>query len=256
MLVLLSPAKSLDFETPAPVKKFSEPELLAHSAKLMTTVKKLSPAELCKLMSISEKLGQLNFERNQVWKKSHTLANSKQCLFAFQGDVYQGMKAETMSSTQVTFCNKHVRILSGLYGVLRPLDLMQPYRLEMGTRLATKSGARLYDFWDAEILNLLSAQLKKQKSKLIINLASNEYSTAAKLKQMDAKVVAPVFKDWKNGQYKLISFFAKKARGTMTRFIVDNKITNAKDLEGFDYDGYQFNASMSGELTPTFTRKA
>jgi len=255
MIVLLSPAKSLDFETPSPDKRTTTPELLANSAKLMTTVKKLSSGDLCKLMKISEKLGDLNFGRNQEWRKSHTEKNSKACVFAFQGDVYQGLEAETMTKAQITFCQKHVRILSGLYGVLRPLDLMQPYRLEMGTKLKTSLGNNLYDFWGPEINELLAAELKKLKSPLVVNLASNEYSQSAKLKQLDAHVVAPAFKDWKNGQYKIISFFAKKARGMMTRYIVDNKVTNVEGLKGFDFAGYKYSAKLSEELTPTFIRK-
>lgn len=229
--------------------------MLAQSVDLMKTVKQLSSGDLQSLMKISEKLGELNYERNQKWNRKHTEKNSKQCVFAFQGDVYQGLEAESFNATQINFCQKHVRILSGLYGVLRPLDLIKPYRLEMGTKLETKHGNKLYDFWGDKICDQIQADLKAAKSKLIVNLASNEYSTAARLKQIDANVISPAFKDWKNGQYKMISFFAKKARGMMTKFIVDNKIKNGDGIREFNYGGYEYNHDMSDEFTPTFTRK-
>ena len=256
MIVLLSPAKSLDFESPSPSSTSTLPVLLDRSAKLMTTVRKLSADELSALMKISEKLGELNFGRNKKWKKNHTEQNSKSCVFAFQGDVYQGLEAESFTKTQLKFCQKHVRILSGLYGILKPLDLIQPYRLEMGTKLQTKAGSKLYDFWEDTISDEIAAELKTLKSKLIVNLASNEYSTAARFKRLEAEVFSPAFKDWKNGQYKMISFFAKKARGMMAKYIVDHKVTKAADLVGFNYGGYQFNPELTpNEFTPTFSRK-
>ena len=255
MLVLLSPAKSLDFESAAPTKRHTTPDMLARSAQLMTTLRKQSAADLSKLMGISEKLGQLNFQRNRQWKKAHSAENAKQCVFAFQGDVYQGLQADTMSDGQLRFCQKHVRILSGLYGLLRPLDWIQPYRLEMGTKLQTRSGNTLYDFWGDEISERIGVELKKLKSKLVVNLASNEYSQAAGLQQLGVEVVSPAFKDWKNGQYKMISFYAKKARGMMTRFLIDNEVSAMDGLRDFNVAGYRYEPSLSKESTPTFTRK-
>ncbi|MEM9942379.1 MAG: peroxide stress protein YaaA [Planctomycetota bacterium] len=255
MLAILSPAKSLDFESPSPTDEVTKPQLLKRTGELMNVVRDLSPKDLSNLMSISDKLAELNFERNQEWKKSHTAKNSKVCLFAFQGDVYQGLEADSFNKTQIRFCQKHVRILSGLYGVLRPLDLIQPYRLEMGTKLKTEHGDRLYDFWGGDIHSLLASELKTLKSKFLVNLASKEYSDSAKLKQLQVPVISPAFKDWKNGKYKIISFYAKKARGMMVKYMVDQKVKTLEDLQGFNYGGYEFSPDLSTEHVPTFTRR-
>ena len=255
MLILLSPAKSLDFESPSPIKDFTDPRYTKHSAALMKVLRKMKAEELMDLMNLSESLGKLNADRNLAWKQTHDADNSKSALFAFQGDVYQGLDAGSLKSTVVRRCQKHVRILSGLYGILKPLDLIQPYRLEMGSRLKTDRGKDLYAFWGDTIRDGITEDLSSLKSTLVINLASNEYSRAARLGSLDATVVAPQFKDWKNGQFKMISFFAKRARGLMTRYLMENKIADLDGLQGFDLDGYQYNAELSTDTKPMFTRK-
>ncbi len=255
MICLLSPAKTLDFETSAKVKTFTEPDLISKSAALMKLLKTHTADELGQLMSLSEKLSELNVQRNKDWSDKHTTENAKAAVYAFQGDVYQGLAVDGLSATEVRRCQKHLRILSGLYGVLRPLDLIQPYRLEMGSKLASSAGKDLYSFWGDTIRDVISSELKKLKSDLLINLASNEYSRAAKLKTIDANIVTPQFRDWKNGDYKMISFFAKRARGAMVRFLVVNKVTTASGIEDFDLDGYRFNKTLSSENNPVFTRK-
>ena len=261
MIVLLSPAKTLDFDAPAGTKTSTLPEFTKRSAKLMKTLRELSAKDLGELMKLSEKLSELNFDRNRAWKAKHDEKNSKQAVYAFQGDVYQGLSVDELNATEVRRCQKHVRILSGLYGMLRPLDLMQPYRLEMGTKLKTDSGKDLYAYWGETIRDAISAELRAMKSDLIVNLASNEYSKVAKLKSIEASVISPVFKDWKNGQYKLISFFAKRARGMMTRHLVTQKTINLKTInlktiQSFAMDGYKFDKKLSTETEPVFTRKA
>ncbi|MFK8111394.1 MAG: peroxide stress protein YaaA [Rubripirellula sp.] len=255
MIVILSPAKSLDFETAAPCKSPTQPVFASQAAKLMKTLRQCSADDLCDLMHLSEKLGELNFQRNRKWKATHDAKNSKAAVYAFQGDVYQGMDIDQFSAAQVRRCQKHVRILSGLYGILQPLDLIQPYRLEMGTKLATKAGKNLYEFWGDTVADAIAADLRKQKSRLLINLASNEYSKVAKLKDLDADVISPAFREWKNGQFKMISFFAKRARGAMTRYLISNSITTAEGMLDFDLDGYRYDKKLSSESEPVFTRK-
>jgi cytoplasmic iron level regulating protein YaaA (DUF328/UPF0246 family) len=255
MIILLSPAKSLDFKTPVAIKEATMPQFVNQASQLMTTLRQQSALDLSKLMNLSDSLSVLNFERNQQWTQNHSAQNAKPAVYAFQGDVYQGLAAGTLTSAQVKRCQKHVRILSGLYGILRPLDLMQPYRLEMGTKLKNRGGKNLYDFWGNTLREAIYAELLALKSRLVINLASNEYSKAAKLKSLNAEVISPVFKDWKNGQYKLISFFAKRARGLMTRYLMTSSVKTADGIRGFDFDGYAYNAGMSSENTPVFTRK-
>ncbi|MFK8031271.1 MAG: peroxide stress protein YaaA [Gammaproteobacteria bacterium] len=255
MLTILSPAKTLDFDTPSSTKKSTQPEYLEHSSELIETLSALSSPEVSKLMSISDKLGELNFDRFQSWSTPFTSANAKQAILAFKGDVYTGLQAETFNSKELSFAQKHLRILSGLYGLLRPLDLMQPYRLEMGTKLSNERGRNLYQFWGEELTDGLNKQLKKTKSTALINLSSNEYYKAVKAKNINADIVTPVFKDFKNGEYKLISFFAKKARGSMAAFIIKNQIVEAKDLKDYCEDGYKYNKKLSTAQQPTFTRK-
>lgn len=254
MLVLLSPAKNLDFETPAKVVKTTEPQFAGDSMELMSVLRRQSADDLSDLMKISEKLGQLNYERNQVWNTKRATAE-KPAAFAFQGDVYQGLAISEMKAAEVRRCQKHIRILSGLYGLLRPLDMIEPYRLEMGTRLKTKRGASLYDFWNNTIHDAIQAELSSLKSTFVVNLASNEYSKAARLKNLDVEVVSPAFRDWKNGEYKMISFFAKRARGLMTRFIIQNSVKTVDGLNDFDLQGYAFNGKLSAPSTPVFTRR-
>lgn len=255
MIIVVSPAKSLDFDTPAKTKKFSEVEFLADSKKLMKGLKKYQPEQLSELMHMSDALGELNFSRNANWKAPFTPDNAKQAVFAFQGDVYQGMKAEDYSAAELNFAQKHLRILSGLYGLLKPLDLIQAYRLEMGSRFANERGKNLYEFWGSKLTDHINSELAPQKTKLLINLASNEYFSAVQSKKLDAEIVTPVFKDYSNGKYKVISFFAKKARGEMVTYIVNNRITSPEKLLDFDINGYRYSETDSSAAKPVFLRK-
>jgi cytoplasmic iron level regulating protein YaaA (DUF328/UPF0246 family) len=255
MLILLSPAKSLDYESPLPTKRHTEPRLLDDSAILVKQLRAMTPKALGKLMSISDKLADLNAERYTTWESDFTPENSRQCLFAFTGDVYQGMELSDWKAPDFTLAQKQIRILSGLYGVLRPLDLMQPYRLEMGTKLANSRGKNLYEFWGEKITDLLNTDLKKSGSNLIVNLASNEYFSSVKKKSLTGELITPVFKDEKNGKYKIISFYAKKARGMMADYIVRNQITNVAGLKKFKTAGYKFSKADSDDKQLVFLRK-
>lgn len=254
MLVLLSPAKTLDYQTPAPTAAFTQPEHLDHSALLIEQLRRLSQQDVASLMTLSDKLAALNVARFGSWSRPFTSDNAKQAVYAFQGDVYQGLKAETLDDRGILFMQQHLRILSGLYGVLRPLDLMQPYRLEMGTKLANSRGANLYAFWGDLISQRLMADLAEQGDNLIVNLASQEYFKAVQLKVLKAQVYTPVFKDLKDGQYKVISFLAKEARGLMSRYIIDNRISRIDDLKGFDTHGYHFSGTDSTRFQLVFKR--
>ncbi len=256
MLTVISPAKTLDFETPVQTKKFSEPSFLSQSKQLVTILKKKSPAELSKLMSISPKLAELNVDRYKTWKPPFTEGNAKQAVLAFKGDVYLGLEAETYSQRDLNFAQNHLRILSGLYGVLKPLDLIQAYRLEMGTKLENKRGQDLYEFWGNRITKALNEELSSQRSKVLVNLASNEYFKSVQPKGLKADLITPVFKDYNKGSYKVLSFFAKRARGSMATYIVRNRIDKAEDIKSFDVDGYKFNDSFSSDTEWVFTRKA
>ena len=256
MLVVISPAKTLDYETPATISRHSLPDYLDDSAELIEELRQLSPPEVSDLMGISAKLGDLNFGRYLNWQPEFTTDNAKQSVLAFKGDVYTGLDAESLSGGQLNWAQNHLRILSGLYGLLRPLDLMQPYRLEMGTKLANKRGSNLYEFWGEKITEGLNQELKEENSQVLINLASNEYFKSVKPKSLNAEVITPVFKDWKNDKYKIISFFAKKARGLMSRYIIENQIKDPEQLKQFDIDGYSFNPAMSSAREWVFTREA
>lgn len=255
MLILISPAKTLDFDTAPVTDKHTQPDFLKDSKALIKELRELSPADISGLMKISDKLGVLNFDRYQAFKTPFTPANAKQAALAFQGDVYTGLAAETFKARDFDFAQKHLRILSGLYGLLRPLDLIQPYRLEMGTKFKNQRGDNLYQFWGDSLTTAINEQLAATKGKTLVNLASNEYYKAVKPKQIDAEIITPVFKDWKNGQYKIISFYAKKARGLMSAYIIKNRITSAEDIKGFDVDGYGFAPELSKEREWVFTRK-
>ena len=255
MLIIISPAKTLDFDTQATTKTYTQPSLLKHSEALIDLLSTKSPADIENLMGISPKLAELNVERYHNWSRPFKLSNAKQAVLAFKGDVYTGLQAETFTEKQLEYTQEHLRILSGLYGVLRPLDLMQPYRLEMGIKLANSNGENLYQFWDSKITKNINKQLKAIDSKYLLNLASNEYFKSVQANQISAEIVSPVFKDWKNGQYKLISFFAKKARGTMSAWVLKNKVKTLKKLTQFDVDGYQYSEELSEPLTPVFLRK-
>ncbi len=256
MLVVISPAKTLDYETPATISRYSLPDYLDDSTELIEELRQLSPPEVSDLMGISAKLGDLNFGRYLNWQPEFTPDNAKQSVLAFKGDVYTGLDAESLSGGQLNWAQNHLRILSGLYGLLRPLDLMQPYRLEMGTKLANKRGSNLYEFWGEKITEGLNQELKEENSQVLINLASNEYFKSVKPKKLNAEVITPVFKDWKNDKYKIISFFAKKARGLMSRYIIENQIEDPEQLKQFDVDGYSFNPAMSSAREWVFTRDA
>lgn len=236
MKIVISPAKSLDFEREYPKLKQTQPVFLDEAAKLNTLLAKKKPKALSTLMGISDNLAQLNWERNQKFEVPFTLENSRPAIYAFSGDVYRGLDAYTMSTHKMEKLQDMLRILSGLYGILRPLDLLQPYRLEMGTQLKVGRKRNLYEFWKKSITQHLNSEL--EDNELFINLASNEYFGAVDTKALKVPVITPVFKDWKNDKLKVISFFAKKARGSMVRYIVDKNVKTLEDLKGFDYDDY------------------
>lgn len=252
MKIVVSPAKSLDFESKAITSEFTQGIFLPEAEKLSTVLKKKSAKVLSKLMSISPNLGQLNFERNQSWSLPFDLENAKQAVYAFKGDVYIGLDVVTLPQEKMSQLQDKLRILSGQYGVLKPLDLMQPYRLEMGTKLKLGRKNNLYQFWGDTVTNALNDEMDDDD--IFINLASNEYFKVVKTKLLKVPVITPVFKDYKNGQLKMISFFAKKARGMMVRYIVDNDIETVEDLKGFNTEGYAFDSNLSTETELVFTR--
>ncbi len=256
MLILLSPAKTLDFETPARTKKVSEPGMLQESQKLVTKLRSYKPKKLSELMSISDNLAQLNVQRFQEWQMPFPEEQARPCIQAFRGDVYVGLDADTLKLKDVQHAQKHIRILSGLYGVLKPLDNILAYRLEMGTSLKTRRGKNLYEFWGSRVTDSLNSELEQFSQPLVINLASNEYSKVVQQKNLLAPTVTPVFKDEKNGQYKVISFFAKKARGAMARHLVEKRSYTSDDIMSFDSMGYRFSEHDSSEGQPVFLRTA
>lgn len=255
VLIVISPAKTLDYETPPTTKKSSQPALLEDSQELINGLKRLAPQDIAKLMKLSDKLGALNYDRYQQWQQPFTKENAKQALLAFKGDVYTGLDAESFNQDELAFAQKHLRILSGLYGVLKPLDLMQAYRLEMGTKLNNARGKDLYEFWGERITTLLNKQLKSLKSDVLVNLASNEYFKAVKKEQLNATIITPVFKDKKNGQYKIISFYAKKARGLMSAYAIEKGITDVAKLKRFNKEGYKYAKELSDDSEWVFTRE-
>ncbi len=254
MLMVISPAKSLDFESPLATTRFSQSVFLSESQQLIDEVQALSPEDLEQLMGISPTLAKLNFHRFQDWTLPFESTNSRPAVLAFTGDVYQGLEATSLTEAQFDFAQGHLRILSGLYGLLRPLDLIQPYRLEMGTRFENTRGKNLYAFWG----NLINRQLKKDieqsGSNVLVNLSSNEYFKAVNSKQLTADVITPVFKDYKNGQYKIISFYAKKARGLMSSYIVRNELNEPEGIKDFNVNGYYFSSELSNEKEWVFLR--
>jgi len=255
MLFVISPAKSLDYETPSPTEKTTQPAFLDASAELVEVMRGYAPAELGKLMKISDKLAALNVARFEEWSRPFNRKNAKACVFAFNGDVYDGLDAGSLDEDGIGYTQSHLRILSGLYGVLKPLDLMQAYRLEMGTRVENPRGKNLYEFWGATPTEALNKELAKHTPPLLVNLASEEYFKVVKTDQLKARIVTPVFEDWKNGQYKIISFHAKRARGLMVRYAVDHKLEHVEGLKDFDYDGYGFDAAASDADRWVFRRK-
>lgn len=255
MIILLSPAKTLDFETEIHCKKQSEPAFISQAEVLIKQLRNKSTAELMKLMNISKDLAELNFERYQHWNPTLHKSSGRQAILAFKGDVYTGLDAHSFSPQDFEFADKHLRILSGLYGMLKPTDLILPHRLEMGTRLQVNGFKNLYTYWQSTLNKALTTALIEAGAKRIINLASVEYAKSVELKRDGIEVIAPEFKDYKNGQYKTISFFAKKARGLMASFIIREKINHKDQLKAFNQDGYHFNNELStSEAKPVFTR--
>lgn len=255
MLVVVSPAKNLDFETPPITSVSTQPDFLKQSQELIETCRKLSPAKLSSLMKISDKLAGLNADRFDSWNTPFTPDNAKQAILAFNGDVYTGLDAASFSEKDLEFAQQHLYILSGLYGLLKPLDLMQPYRLEMGTKLKNKKGKNLYEFWDDQITDALNLTLSEQSNQILVNLASNEYFKSVKTKNVKGTIVTPIFKDKKNGEYKVISFFAKKARGLMARYIIQNQIDSVQQITLFNGSGYKFEPNQSSDVKLVFTRE-
>jgi uncharacterized protein len=254
MLMVISPAKTLDFDAPPTTKKATQPRFIERSAELVEDARALSPDDLRELMGVSEKIALLNHQRFMNWRAPFNLDNAKQSVLAFKGDVYTGLDAESLSAAQLNFAQQHLRILSGLYGLLRPLDLMQPYRLEMGVKFANRGGSNLYEFWGDAITVELNKQLKKSGSKVLVNLASNEYFRSVQARELDAEIITPVFKDLKGGKYKIISFYAKKARGQMARFIIENELNAPEGMKKFKTDGYRYNKAESTAREFVFTR--
>lgn len=256
MLMVISPAKTLDYDTPPTTKRFTQPEHLDHAQQLIDQLRDLSPQQISELMHLSDKLASLNVARYGSWTPDFTPDNAKQALLAFKGDVYTGLNASDFSEQDFDYAQKHLRMLSGLYGILRPLDLMQPYRLEMGTKLANVRGKDLYAFWGERISTWLNDSLAAQGDDVLLNLASNEYFGAVKRNALNARVIDVDFKDMKNGQYKIISFYAKKARGLMTRYVIKERIERPEQLKNFNYDGYRYSPDDSSTDHLVFLRDA
>jgi uncharacterized protein len=255
MLIVVSPAKKLDYDTPAKTKTSTMPDFLEHSQILIDRLREFSTMDIAELMHLSMKLAELNFDRYENWSLPLSTDNAKQAMFAFKGDVYTGLDADSFSANDIKFAQKHFRMLSGLYGLLRPLDLMFPYRLEMGTRLENERGKNLYEFWGNIITDAINKQLKASKSEHLINLASNEYFKSVKTKNINAEIITPAFKEYKNGEYKMIGIYAKKARGLLSRYIIQNQLSTPEDIKNFDLDGYKFNSKVSKGNNWVFTRR-
>jgi cytoplasmic iron level regulating protein YaaA (DUF328/UPF0246 family) len=254
MLMVISPAKTLDYDTPPATQRYTQPEHLAHAQDLINQLRDLSPAQIAELMHLSDKLAGLNAARFGSWTPKFSPDNAKQALLAFKGDVYTGLHAEDFSEADFDFAQSHLRMLSGLYGVLRPLDLMQPYRLEMGTKLANPRGKDLYAFWGERISGWLNQALAAQGDEVLLNLASNEYFSAVQRKALNARVIDTEFKDLKNGQYKIISFYAKKARGLMARYVIKERLKNPEGLKDFNDQGYAYSSTLSSPNKLVFLR--
>ncbi len=253
MIIVISPSKTLDFSA-NPFQTYSQPRQLSQSQLLIDTAKQLEPEALSALMKISEKLSLLNWQRYQDFQQPFSLENAKQALLAFKGDVYGGIDSDNYNEEDFNFAQSHLRILSGLYGALRPLDLIQPYRLEMGTRLQNQRGKNLYEFWDSQVTDLLNEDFKNDTTPLLINLASNEYFKVIKPKVLKAKLLTLAFKENKAGVYKIIGIHAKRARGLMTDFIIKNRLTEAEQIKAFNLENYAFNESLSSENEWVFSR--
>lgn len=254
MLALISPAKTLDYETALPTDTYTQPRLLEQSQQLIDVCRKLSATEIASLMTVSEKIANLNVERFRDWNAEFDFSNARQALFAFKGDVYTGLDAYHLKDQDIDFAQQHLRMLSGLYGLLRPLDLMMPYRLEMGTKLKNSRGNNLYEFWGSIITDQINQDLAEIDAKVLVNLASDEYYKSVNEKKIQAEIIKPVFLDQKNGKYKVISFYAKKARGLMARYLIENKLSQVEQLKAFDSKGYYFDAESSSDKELVFKR--
>jgi len=255
MLMVLSPAKSLDYKTPASTKKSTQPDFMPRAAELINVLQKYSPAQIASLMRISDPLAALNAGRFASWMPECTTENAKQAVLAFSGDVYQGLEATTLNAKQLDYLQSHMRILSGLYGVLRPLDLMQPYRLEMGSKLINPCGKDLYAFWGTSVTDAINIGLQQKMSKALVNLASEEYFKAVQPALLQVPVITPVFHDWSGGKFKIVPFHAKRARGLMARYAAVNNITQVETLKAFDSDGYAFAEASSNDNVWVFRRR-
>ncbi|MGB0805760.1 MAG: peroxide stress protein YaaA [Salibacteraceae bacterium] len=255
MITLISPAKTLDFETELPDLKSTDYLFQEESAQIMKKLKSLSRKKISDLMSLSSSLADTNYQRFQMWDENPEKNAVREAVFMFKGEVYLGLDPISLSSTQLDFAQSNLRILSGLYGYLKPLDKVQAYRLEMGTKISIGRKKNLYEFWGEKISDAINEELNRDEKQCVLNLASNEYSKAANVKSVKGKVITPVFKDYKNGKFKVISFFAKKARGVMARWIIQNEITDSNDVVRFNEDGYSFNELLSSDYQPVFTRE-
>lgn len=255
MLIILSPAKTLDFTSPSRINSHSQPDFLDDAQILVEELRRLSPARLSNLMGLSVNLGDLNFQRFLSWQRPFKPDNAKQAVFAFKGPAYTSLDAASLSSADLQWAQNHLRLLSGLYGLLRPLDLIQPYRLEMGTKLANCRGDNLYQFWDYKITDTLNRLLAKQKPPVFVNLASQEYYKVLQPLEIKGEIITPVFKDWSNNRYKTLSLYAKQARGLMSRFIIQNRIIDAEALKDFSENGYRYNPSISSAREWVFLRR-
>ena len=259
MILVISPAKALDYETPPTTATFTQPDFLDHAAELIEVLREKSPAQIAELMSLSDPLSSLNVARYASWSRPFAPDSAKQALLAFDGDVYEGLDAKSLADDDLAWAQDHLRILSGLYGVLRPLDLMQAYRLEMGTRLANPRGKNLYEFWGERITEELNRLLAREedagRERVLVNLASDEYFKSVKPRKLAGRIVTPVFEDWKGGRYKIISFYAKRARGLMARYAIEHRVVTPHQLEAFDVDGYAFHATSSSPERLVFRRK-
>lgn len=254
MIAILSPAKTLNMESRAGTNLYTKPKFIKEAGTLMKELIKYSPPEMENLMKINSELAEQNFRRHMMWRQNHDLSNSKQAILAYDGAVYQGINAEDLQEEELSFANKHVRILSGLYGALRPLDLIQPYRLEMQARLKNNRGNNLYSFWRDKLTDYFVKEFEKQEDNVLIDLASKEYSSAINLDKINARVITPVFKEHKGGTLKVITIYAKRARGLMTRFIIQNRIKAPDELKEFGEEGYSYSEYLSTENEWVFTR--
>lgn len=255
MLIVISPAKTLDYETPPGTSQFTVPDYLEHSQMLIDRARLYSALDIAEVMEVSMNIAELNVDRFEQWHTPFTSRNAKQSILAFKGEVYSGLQAQAFTERDFGFAQTHLRILSGLYGLLRPLDLMQPYRLEMGRKIDTSRGKNLYEFWGGTITEGLNQQLEAINSRHLINLASNEYFKSVKPKQLNAEIITPVFKDYKNGEYKMMGVYAKKARGMLSRYIIQNQLSHPEDMKAFAEDGYIYNESMTTGNSWVFTRR-